>query len=62
MSESADTMNKAMDLALKVTAVIMAGVALYEAVNALTPASPKALPDGNQLKLDLDAEASEDTL
>lgn len=36
-------MNKAMELAMKVTAVIMAGVALYEAVNSLSPAKPKAV-------------------
>lgn len=56
MPDSADHMNKAMDLAMKVTAVIMAGVALYEAVNALSAQKPQQL-GGSKIKPNHDAEA-----
>lgn len=56
MSEM-DHMNKAMDLAMKVTAVIMAGVALYEAVNALSASKPKPELEPPTLNPNRDSEA-----
>lgn len=57
MSKS-DPMNNAMDLAMKVTAVIMAGVALYEALNTLS-SMRASHEDDNQMRLNYDSEASE---
>lgn len=58
MSKS-DPMNSAMDLAMKVTAVIMAGVALYEALNTLSSMRASRDDDDNQMRLNYDSEASE---
>ncbi len=55
MSDSADSLGKATDIAMKVTAVLLAGVALFEALNAL---SPKPAAGGEQLALDWDPDAT----
>ena len=54
MSDSADSLAKATDIAMKVTAVLLAGVALFEALSALSP-KPAA---GEQLALDWDPDAT----
>jgi hypothetical protein len=54
MSDSADYLGKATDIAMKVTAVLLAGVALFEALSALSP-KPAG---GEQLALDWDPDAT----
>jgi hypothetical protein len=57
MPDPAEYLGKATDIAMKMTAVLLAGVALYEALNALN-AKPAA---DDQLQLNWDAEASDGT-
>jgi hypothetical protein len=54
MSDPSEYLGKATDIAMKVTAVLLAGIALFEALGALSP-KPAA---GEQLALDWDPDAT----
>jgi hypothetical protein len=57
MADPAEYLSKATDIAMKMTAVLLAGVALYEALNSL---NPKPATD-DQLQLNWDSEAADGT-
>lgn len=54
MPDPSEYLSKATDIAMKMTAVLLAGVALFEALNSL---NPKPAAD-DQLQLNWDSEAS----